>query len=67
VSYPDGELTSERLWAARVVVEGDVPAYLARRGRPITYAYVDRPWPLAAYQTVFARVPGSWLDNSAGF
>jgi S-adenosylmethionine:tRNA ribosyltransferase-isomerase len=32
----------------------DVPAYLARHGRPIRYSYVDRDWPLSAYQTVFA-------------
>jgi S-adenosylmethionine:tRNA ribosyltransferase-isomerase len=50
---------SPRLWEARAAVEGGVTALLARHGRPITYAYVSRPWPLAAYQTVFARVPGS--------
>jgi S-adenosylmethionine:tRNA ribosyltransferase-isomerase len=48
-----------RLWRARVAVEGGVPALLQRHGRPITYAYVTRPWPLTAYQTVFATTPGS--------
>jgi S-adenosylmethionine:tRNA ribosyltransferase-isomerase len=52
-----------RLWEARVEVPAhhgahhghpDVPAYLARHGRPIRYSYVDRDWPLSAYQTVFA-------------
>ncbi|WP_244888738.1 S-adenosylmethionine:tRNA ribosyltransferase-isomerase [Streptomyces purpureus] len=41
-----------RLWWAGV--QGDVPALLARYGRPIRYAYTDRDQPLAAYQTVFA-------------
>jgi S-adenosylmethionine:tRNA ribosyltransferase-isomerase len=49
----------ERIWRARVAVEGDVTAFLARHGRPIRYAYVPEPWPLDAYQTVFAREPGS--------
>jgi S-adenosylmethionine:tRNA ribosyltransferase-isomerase len=40
-------------------VEGPVEAYLARHGRPIAYGYVTGRWPLAAYQTVFARDPGS--------
>jgi S-adenosylmethionine:tRNA ribosyltransferase-isomerase len=28
-------------------------------GRPVRYAYVPDPWPLEAYQTVFADEPGS--------
>src|SRR5205823_1145172 len=28
-------------------------------GRHIRYSYVDRDWPTEAYQTVFARTPGS--------
>ena len=48
-----------RLWRARVAVEVDVAAYLDRHGRPIRYAYVPHGRPLAAYQTVFAREPGS--------
>ena len=28
------------MWAARVVVEGDVASYLARHGRPIRYSYL---------------------------
>ena len=45
-----------RLWHARLDVPGypDVPGYLERHGRPIRYSYVDRDWPLTAYQTVFA-------------
>ena len=43
-----------------------VPAYLARHGRPIRYGYVGRPFPISAYQTVFAREPGSAEMPSAG-
>ncbi len=57
--YTDG-----RLWVA----EFDVPvlAYLEAHGRPILYGYVDREWPLSAYQTVFATHPGSAEMPSAG-
>jgi S-adenosylmethionine:tRNA ribosyltransferase-isomerase len=41
-------------------------AYLRRHGRPVRYGYVPEPWPLAAYQTVFAREPGSVEMPSAG-
>jgi len=33
--------------------------YLLRHGTPIRYSYVERAWPAAAYQTVFATEPGS--------
>jgi S-adenosylmethionine:tRNA ribosyltransferase-isomerase len=36
-----------------------VVPYLFRYGVPIRYSHVRRDWPLAAYQTVFARTPGS--------
>ena len=55
-----------RLWAARPRIDGGVLAYLAYHGRPIRYAYVPRQWPLADYQTVFAREPGSAEMPSAG-
>jgi S-adenosylmethionine:tRNA ribosyltransferase-isomerase len=55
-----------RLWRARPRVEGGAYPFLARHGRPIRYAYVPRPWPLAEYQTVFAREPGSAEMPSAG-
>ncbi|MDE2573313.1 MAG: S-adenosylmethionine:tRNA ribosyltransferase-isomerase, partial [bacterium] len=35
-------------------------------GRPITYPYVTREWPIEAYQTVYAREPGSAEMPSAG-
>ncbi len=47
-----GPYTRGRLWTARFMV--DVVPHLLRYGRPIRYAYVDRDWPLSAYQTVFA-------------
>jgi len=40
--------------------------YLAKWGRPITYRYLSREWPLDMYQTVYARVPGSAEMPSAG-
>jgi S-adenosylmethionine:tRNA ribosyltransferase-isomerase len=46
-----------RLWRARLSVA--VVPYLLRHGRPIRYSYVRRDWPLACYQTVFGRDPGS--------
>jgi S-adenosylmethionine:tRNA ribosyltransferase-isomerase len=38
---------------------GDLRAHLVRFGRPIRYRHVPQPWPLDAYQTVFATEPGS--------
>jgi S-adenosylmethionine:tRNA ribosyltransferase-isomerase len=55
-----------RLWAARPRIDGGVALFLRRHGRPIRYSYVPRPWPLAEYQTVFAREPGSAEMPSAG-
>jgi S-adenosylmethionine:tRNA ribosyltransferase-isomerase len=55
-----------RLWWARLAVEGGVDNYLAHSGRPIRYGYVPEPHPLAEYQTVFARHPGSAEMPSAG-
>ncbi len=48
-----------RLWVADLQLPQPVLAYLARHGRPIRYGYVPEPWPIAAYQTVFADEPGS--------
>jgi S-adenosylmethionine:tRNA ribosyltransferase-isomerase len=47
-------------------VESGAATFLARHGRPIRYAYVPRQWPLAEYQTVFGREPGSAEMPSAG-
>jgi S-adenosylmethionine:tRNA ribosyltransferase-isomerase len=56
-----------RLWVATVDTGGlDRLEYLYRHGAPIRYQYVPRAWPLSAYQTVFARDPGSAEMPSAG-
>jgi S-adenosylmethionine:tRNA ribosyltransferase-isomerase len=62
VSSPTGE--GNRLWRARVT--GPLDRVLARRGRPIAYGYLDRRYPLSAYQTVFGVRPGSAEMPSAG-
>jgi S-adenosylmethionine:tRNA ribosyltransferase-isomerase len=54
-SSPTGRGT--RLWRARAT--GDLAAAMARHGRPIAYGYLDRRYPLEAYQTVFGARPGS--------
>jgi S-adenosylmethionine:tRNA ribosyltransferase-isomerase len=56
----------DRLAVARVAVAGPLEDYLRRHGRPIRYGYVSERWPLDAYQTVFAREPGSAEMPSAG-
>jgi S-adenosylmethionine:tRNA ribosyltransferase-isomerase len=56
--YPPGA-ADPRLWRADLAVEGGVEGYLARAGRPIRYGYVPVAHPLADYQTVFGRQPGS--------
>jgi S-adenosylmethionine:tRNA ribosyltransferase-isomerase len=55
-----------RLWVAQLELPEGVPAYLAAHGRPIRYAYVERDWPLSAYQTAYATEPGSAEMPSAG-
>lgn len=50
-SYPG----AERL----TFVEGDLAGAMSRCGQPIRYSYVEREQPLTAYQTIFARAPGS--------
>ena len=49
-----------RLWVARLDVPGaDRLRWLAEHGRPIRYGEPAEPWPIDAYQTVFATEPGS--------
>ena len=59
--HPDGPSSptgdGNRLWRAEV--RGDLVTDLAEAGRPISYGYLDRTYPLEAYQTVFATRPGS--------
>jgi S-adenosylmethionine:tRNA ribosyltransferase-isomerase len=70
LSYRYPNPAADRLWAAVVSVtdddDADIPAYLARYGRPIRYSYVPDQWPLSAYQSVFSREPGSAEMPSAG-
>ncbi|HEY4554237.1 MAG TPA: S-adenosylmethionine:tRNA ribosyltransferase-isomerase [Bacillaceae bacterium] len=37
-----------------------------RIGQPVRYEYIHEPWPLDAYQTAFASIPGSVEMPSAG-
>ena len=57
---------SDRLWLARAAVGEPLQRYLRRHGRPIRYSYVPGRWPLNAYQTAYATVPGSAEMASAG-
>jgi S-adenosylmethionine:tRNA ribosyltransferase-isomerase len=56
-SSPTGSGT--RLWRAAVRGPRPLEQHLVRYGRPIAYGYLDRSYPLDAYQTVFATKPGS--------
>ncbi len=64
-SSPTGE--GNRLWRGRPELPGSdsplprqqVRAALDRFGRAISYGYLSRHYPLSAYQSVFARDPGS--------
>jgi S-adenosylmethionine:tRNA ribosyltransferase-isomerase len=58
--------TAGRLWLARLRLPQRPLAWLASHGRPIRYAYVERSWPLSAYQNVYAVEPGSAEMPSAG-
>ncbi|GAC1461803.1 MAG: S-adenosylmethionine:tRNA ribosyltransferase-isomerase [Chloroflexota bacterium] len=59
-------LEHPRLWLARLVLPDGLFAYLARHGSPIRYGYVEKEWPGAYYQTVYATEPGSAEMPSAG-
>jgi S-adenosylmethionine:tRNA ribosyltransferase-isomerase len=52
-----GSRFTERLWRARLSTA--VVPYLLRHGTPVRYSYVQRPWPIEWYQTVFGTRPGS--------
>lgn len=59
-------LDSDRLWVATLVLPAPVLTWLVVHGRPIRYGYVERPWPLSAYQNVYATEAGSAEMPSAG-
>jgi S-adenosylmethionine:tRNA ribosyltransferase-isomerase len=64
--FPDPTAPMPRIRRAAVAPATDPIAYLGRVGRPIGYSYLGRRYPLAAYQTVYGRVPGSAEMASAG-
>ena len=51
--------SGNRLWRAAVTGPRALEQHLVRYGRPIAYGYLDRSYPLSAYQTVFATRAGS--------
>jgi S-adenosylmethionine:tRNA ribosyltransferase-isomerase len=57
---------SDRLVIARLDLDRPLEEYLRQYGRPIRYGYVPDPWPIEAYQTVFANEAGSAEMPSAG-
>ena len=61
--HPDGQT---RLWRAVPLPTVRPATYLAERGHPIRYRYVDGDWPLASLQNVYADRPGSAEMPSAG-
>lgn len=68
-SYPDPDTPAPRLWRSHPSTPGPSVPYLLRHGRPIRYAYLAKPQPLAAYQTVYAApvsAAGSAEMASAG-
>ncbi|HET9646612.1 MAG TPA: S-adenosylmethionine:tRNA ribosyltransferase-isomerase [Microlunatus sp.] len=63
-SSPTGQ--GNRLWRGRLSVDEPVDSFLARHGRPISYGYLRRRFPIECYQTIFALHPGSAEMPSAG-
>jgi S-adenosylmethionine:tRNA ribosyltransferase-isomerase len=55
----DGPVTGSRLWLAHLDLEAPVDEVLRRHGRPVRYGDAPRDVPLEAFQTIFAREPGS--------
>jgi S-adenosylmethionine:tRNA ribosyltransferase-isomerase len=73
ISFEDAELelvapyaSGTRLLLARLRGHLEVSELLALCGEPIRYGYVAAPWPLSAYQNVYAITPGSAEMPSAG-
>lgn len=58
---PDSSPTGRgnRLWRATPLDDRSLAEHLGTHGRPIAYGYLRSRFSLDAYQTVFARVPGS--------
>jgi len=58
--------SGSRLWRAQIVTSTPFADYLSEYGRPISYGYLSRHWPLEDYQTIFGVHPGSAEMPSAG-
>jgi S-adenosylmethionine:tRNA ribosyltransferase-isomerase len=58
--------SGQRLMLAHYSGELTVDEHLVRHGEPIRYSHVRDPWPLEAYQNVYAISPGSAEMPSAG-
>jgi S-adenosylmethionine:tRNA ribosyltransferase-isomerase len=58
--------SGDRLMLARFCCALLVDEYLESHGQPIRYSHVPEPWPLEAYQNVYAISPGSAEMPSAG-
>jgi S-adenosylmethionine:tRNA ribosyltransferase-isomerase len=56
-SSPTGR--GNRLWRGQVRTPTRPGDYLAAYARPISYGYLRKSFPIAAYQTIFALCPGS--------
>lgn len=48
-----------RLWYTWFQLPGSMAGYLSKFGEPVRYGYVSGRFPLADYQTMFAKDPGS--------
>jgi S-adenosylmethionine:tRNA ribosyltransferase-isomerase len=59
-------VSSDRLWLSRLDGPGTVQELMDHHGEPIRYGHVEHPWPLSAYQNVYATIPGSAEMPSAG-
>ncbi|MCU1426528.1 MAG: putative S-adenosylmethionine:tRNA ribosyltransferase-isomerase [Actinomycetia bacterium] len=57
---------SDRLFVGQLDLPQPVFTWLAVHGRPIRYRYVEKPWPVSAYQNVYVTEPGSAEMPSAG-
>ena len=66
ISAYQAEQAKNRLWIAHFELEESMADYLAHYGFPIRYNYVQEPWPIHYYQTVYATELGSAEMPSAG-
>jgi S-adenosylmethionine:tRNA ribosyltransferase-isomerase len=66
VTLVEPYLGSERLFVAELDLPLPTRTWLTAHGRPIHYGYVEHPWPVTAYQNVYATEPGSAEMPSAG-